>query len=90
MNLGSIREALDLFYSLEEENQQLFAALKNTLMGAIPGAVGIIAMLHTVGWEHTDFILNMGFLLFGVFVALVCYRIWELVRFEFTWPTGLK
>lgn len=87
MNSGSIRDALELFYAIEEENQELFASVKSALMGGILGVVTIVTLLHTVGWKRTDLILDMGFLLLGVFISLVCYRIWELVKFEFTWPS---
>ncbi|WP_226040821.1 hypothetical protein [Natrinema sp. DC36] len=86
MILAVIEAVANAFFILEEENQELFQKLKNTLLGGILGFVTIVTLLVTVYKELVHFVLYSGTVLLAIFVLLVFYRCWEFIKYELKIP----
>lgn len=94
---AAIKQHLEVVYryfcDVEEENQELFQSLKNTLMTGVTGFAVVATFVMTAASQAAkNFSLPLELILYGgiallvIYVGLVLWRSWERVKFEYTSP----
>ena len=74
---------------IENRNPEAFRTIKKWIQRSIPGMVAILGVMVFIGSidpQNLNPIRYSGFVLLGIFLALLGWRIWEYYRHEIEMP----